>query len=175
MAADDYVGAIAESQHQIVAGAETSDHAIGHGVIPECVVSMLVHVEHRLRHRHLDVLSHAGCVPLVERGEHGDGRLERGVDVGMGVAVIGVVPAAGVTLGAGQAGFGSDYWGVGPSVGPWARCAVAVDRDVDEFGTQRPKVFNTEAEPIHHTGPEVFEDDVAGRDETLDDGDRLRS
>ncbi len=132
-----------------------------HLPVPQLVVQVLVDVEHRLGHRHVDPLPATRLLALVQRGEHGRRHLQRGVHVGVARRVVGVHGATGVALRLGQPALGADDGRVRPAVRPRPGGAVPGDRRVDESRVLGQQRVRPESHPLHHAGAVVLDEHVA--------------
>lgn len=119
--------------------------------------------------RDVDVLAAALAQPPDIGGEHGGRRGHAGGEVGDGDPELrGLAPGfAGHPQETGHA-LGDD---VEPRAVPLgAGLPEPADRAVDDPGVERLRGRVVQAEPAHHAGPEVLDDDVRPRDEIARDG-----
>ena len=131
-------------------------------------MGVLVHVQQRLRHRHVDPVAAAGALALVERGQDARRALERCVHIAVAVRIVRVVGsavvfhrAAGVALGLGDARLGAHHGGVGAPTHPGPGLAVAADRGVHDARVTRRYGLVAEAHSRSHAGAEVLDEHVA--------------
>ena len=89
VAAHDQRLAVGDLHHDVVAGSERTDPLRVDVAVPQRIVEVLVDVEHRLGHRHVDQLPTPGALALEQRGDDRRTRLHARVDVGVAVRVLG--------------------------------------------------------------------------------------
>ena len=164
--ADHHHLAVGGGEHRVVHRPEAADLPLRHGVVPQVVVGVLVDVQHRLGHRDVDAVTAAGALPLVQRSEDGGAALQRRVDVGVAVRVVGVLAArrglgagvalAGVALGLGEAALRAHHRRVRATVHPRTGLAVAADAGEDQPRVAGPQDVPAEAQAVHHAGAEVL-------------------
>ena len=118
---------------------------------------MLVDIEHRLCHGHVDKLADTGVFALIERRQNCGRRLHARVHVGMAVGILGVVATAGVALRCDDPRLGFDDRSEGTPVNPWPGLAVPRQRRVDQPRVARPDHLGVEAKSFHHPGPIVLD------------------
>ena len=161
MPTDEHRLAVGDVDHPIVTGPEAADPARIVVAVPQGVVQVLVDVEHRLGHRHVDPLADACAVSLVERGDDRRRRLESGVHVTMAVGILGQLSVrARRALRCDDAGLGLDDRRIRPATGPRSGLPVARDRCDDQPRVGCAQLFGIETEPSHHAGAEILDDDV---------------
>ena len=166
VATDDDRLAVARREHRVVAGPEAADPRRVDRAFPQVVVHVLVHVQHRLRHRDVDVVAAAGAPTLHQRSQDAAGALERGVHVGIAVRIVAVGgDALGaqscVTLCLGEPGLGPDDRRVRTAVHPRPGLPVPTDRCVDEARTASADRRVVEPHPTHDARPEVLDQHIA--------------
>ena len=166
MAADDDDRTIRSRQDGIVGGLERSNRSWCHGISPQLIVCVFIHVQHGLGHRHVDVLTSASSFALKECGQDRTCRLNCGVNVTVAVWIVCIGAASYVTLVLRDAGLGVDDRCVGPSRRPGARRPVPRDRRVDEPWALALEALVVESESLHDARAKVFDHDICRGDES---------
>ena len=166
MAADDDDRTIRSRQDGIVGGLERPNRSRCHGISPQLIVGVFIHVQHRFGHRHVDVLTSASALALIERGQDRACRLNCGVHIAMAMWIVGIGAATNVTLVLCDASLSVDDWCVGPPRCPGARRPVPGDRRVDQPWALVFEALVVESESFHDARSKVFDYDICRGDES---------